>query len=540
MKQEEALELLKLGHNIFLTGAAGSGKTYLLSRYIDHLRRHEVGIAVTASTGIAATHLNGRTIHSWSGIGVRDALTQSDLNVLQRDKQLRKRYVKAKVLVIDEVSMLHPHQLDLLDQVARHMLDPLQPFGGLQIILSGDFFQLPPVSREHNTGAKQFAFESDTWKTGKFLTCYLSEQHRQGKDLLTTILNDIRGGIAGEQTKVPLRTRYKTEPDSKVQPAKLFARNINVDKINEEHLKALAGDEKTYHMESSGVRTLVDVLKRSCPAPTELRLRIGARVMFVKNAPDGTYVNGTLGKVEAFYGDDDWPVIRTFDNHRVVLETVQWSYEENRVLTASISQIPLKLAWAITVHKSQGMTLDAAEIDLSDAFEPGMGYVALSRVRSLTGLKLMGLNEMALRVHPKILSQDSVFKQWSLAAVDSLHQRTADQLHEQQVEVLLERFEAKRQSRNKHSVIPTNKQAQEFKKSEPSATKAYRAWTKEDDEKLILLHRKNTPLRDLARIFQRGRGAIRGRLKKLELIQNSGTTNRNGGATPASRSNLTD
>jgi len=442
-------------------------------------------------------------------------------------------------MVIDEVSMLHPHQLDLLDRVARHMLDPLQPFGGLQIILSGDFFQLPPVSRELTADSKQFAFESVIWKTAKFLTCYLSEQHRQGNDLLTNVLNDIRSGKAGEQTKVPLRTRYKKEPAGNVRPAKLFARNINVDKINDEQLNALASDEKIYHIETSGVRALVDSLKRGCPAPTELRLRIGARVMFVKNAGDGSYVNGTLGKVEAFDGEDDWPVIRTFNNHQVIAEPEQWSYEENGVITAKISQVPLKLAWAITVHKSQGMTLDAAEIDLSDAFERGMGYVALSRVRSLTGLKLMGLNEIALQVHPKILSQDSVFQQWSLAAADKIHQCSAEQLRERQLEVLLERFEGKFQPTIKQPDVTINKQVRATQKSEPLATKAYMPWTREDDEKLILLYRQNISLRELAGIFQRGRGAIRSRLKKLEYRTNSNSKDQNGQATPASKSKVT-
>ena len=141
MKQNEALELLRLGGNVFLTGAAGAGKTYLLNRYLHYLRSQQVGVAVTASTGIAATHLNGRTIHSWSGMGVRDELSPTDLKSMQRDKRLRRNFLKIKVLVIDEVSMLHPHQLDLLDQIAKHMLDPLQPFGGLQVVLSGDFFQ---------------------------------------------------------------------------------------------------------------------------------------------------------------------------------------------------------------------------------------------------------------------------------------------------------------------------------------------------------------------------------------------------------------
>ncbi|OED44171.1 hypothetical protein AB833_02090 [Chromatiales bacterium (ex Bugula neritina AB1)] len=526
MKQDEALDILKLGNNVFLTGAAGSGKTYLLNRYIRYLRDHKVGIAVTASTGIAATHLNGRTIHSWSGMGVRDALTPADLNSLQRDKRLRKNYLKAKVLVIDEVSMLHPYQLDLLDRIGRHMLDPLQPFGGLQVIVSGDFFQLPPVSRESRGSAHQFAFESDAWATGGFLTCYLSEQHRQGNDPLISVLNDIRSGTAGEQTKVPLRTRYRKEPEGNVRPAQLFAHNVNVDKINYEALKALDGLENTYQLEYSGVRPLVESLMRSCPVPAELRLRIGARVMFVKNASDGSYVNGTLGVVEAFDGEDGWPVVRTFDNHRITAEPEQWKYEENGVTRASIEQVPLKLAWAITVHKSQGMTLDAAEIDLSDAFEPGMGYVALSRVRALSGLKLLGLNEMALSVHPKILAQDKVFKEWSEAAIKLLLQIPEDQRFPQQQDVLVKRFEGKPHSRRTHRTEAQN--SSKAGTQNPTAgqdsnlpTKAYAPWTIEDDEELTRLYSENVPVKALSAIFKRGTGAIRSRIKKLALATDS-------------------
>ena len=524
MKQVNALELLKLGKNVFLTGPAGSGKTYLLNQYIRYLRSHGVGIAVTASTGIAATHLHGRTIHSWSGLGVRDALSPTDLRAMQRDKRLRKNYKQSKVLVIDEVSMLHPYQLDLVDSIARHMLDPLQPFGGLQVILSGDFFQLPPVAP--GNGARQFAYEADAWTTGGFVSCYLSENHRQGDDPLITVLNEIRAGIAGEQTRVPLRTRYKQEPDGSVRPAQLYARNINVDSINRHELAILDGKERVYRMESTGFRALVDSMKRSCPAPEELRLKTGARVMFVKNDSDGAYVNGTLGIVEGFDNDDGLPEIRTFDGQLIVASPEPWSYEENGVVTAKITQVPLKLAWAITVHKSQGMTLDAAEIDLSDAFEPGMGYVALSRVRSLDGLKLLGLNAMALSVHPRILAQDAIFQQWSASAANDLHSIPEEQRAARQKEVLVQRFGAERR-RIKDSPPqsvrekPGSKRRQGERNKSGQAVndnltgKAYEPWTPADDEKLSLLHRQRMPVRELAERFGRSRGAIRSRLKKL-------------------------
>lgn len=437
MTQDEALDLLKLGENIFLTGAAGAGKTWLLNAYINHLRAHNVAIAVTASTGIAATHLNGRTIHSWSGMGVRDTLNADDLEKLQRNKRVRRNYTGVKVLMIDEISMLHPWQLDMVDRIARHMLDPAKPFGGLQIVLCGDFFQLPPVS---HAASKIFAYEAAAWETGGFHVCYLQEQHRQGDDPLLQVLNDIRNGTAGEQTKVPLRTRYKREPAGGVRPTRLYARNINVDSINDAELEKLDGKTRVFVMESSGFRALVEGLMKSCLAPQELRLKAGAEVMFVKNAVDGSYVNGTRGVVTGFDPEEGWPIIRTLGNDLITASPQEWKYEENGIIRATVSQVPLRLAWAITIHKSQGMTLDTAEIDLGDAFEPGMGYVALSRLRSLNGLKLMNLNATALEVHPAVLKQDSVFKQQSARAREYLQRFPAERKRKLQQDVLLQRF----------------------------------------------------------------------------------------------------
>ena len=441
MTQDETLDLLTLGENVFLTGAAGSGKTWLLNTYINHLRRHGVDVAVTASTGIAATHLSGRTIHSWSGIGVRDALTDGDLEKLLRNKRLKRNYTRTRVLIIDEISMLHPHQLDMVQRLARLMLDAGQPFGGLQVVLCGDFFQLPPVSRNESGATRKFAYESSAWESSAFRVCYLHEQHRQGNDPLLTILNEIRAGTAGEQTKIPLRTRYKREPAGGARPTRLYARNINVDSINDRQLAQLEGEEKSFLMESRGFTALVEGLKKSCLAPEDLRLKPGAEVMFVKNAVDGSYVNGTRGMVTGFDRDEGWPIVRTFDNDRITATPEDWQLEENGVIHATISQVPLRLAWAITIHKSQGMTLDAAEIDLGDAFEPGMGYVALSRVRRLDGLKLMNLNETALQVHPAILARDTIFKQQSMLALQYLQQLPGEEREKRRQETLLVRFE---------------------------------------------------------------------------------------------------
>lgn len=443
MTQDEALDLLKLGENVFLTGAAGAGKTWLLNAYIHHLRAHGVNVAVTASTGIAATHLDGRTIHSWSGIGVRDSLNEQDLEKLAANSRIRRNYEKTKVLVIDEVSMLHPHQLDMVDRIARRMLDFTRPFGGLQVVLCGDFFQLPPVTPGHASEPKRFAYMAEAWQTAGFRVCYLEEQHRQSNDALLDVLNQIRNGVAGEQTKVPLRTRYKQEPEGGVQATKLYARNVNVDAINNRELDALPGTERVFVLESAGSSALTDGLKKSCLAPERLVLKPGAQVMFIRNANDGAYVNGTRGVVEKFDSNTGFPFVRTVDGEMLLAAPEEWQYEENGKVRAMIRQVPLRLAWAITIHKSQGMTLDAAEMDLGDAFEPGMGYVALSRVRRLSGLKLMNLNNVALQVNPDILSQDYVFRSESKSAQAYLGEMQDTLREKLQSNTLLKRFEGR-------------------------------------------------------------------------------------------------
>jgi len=441
MQQIEALDLLKMGKNIFLTGEAGSGKTYLLNKYIQYLKENHVKVAVTASTGIAATHIQGNTIHSWSGIGVRDTLTDNDLeNIIASDRIIR-NYKNARVLVIDEISMLQKHQLDMVDTIARSLLEPDEAFGGMQVIVCGDFFQLPPISRGNAlTHEKQFAFEASAWERGDFYVCYLHEQHRQGNDPLYGILNDIRSGTAGEHTKVPLRTRYRKEPDGNTKATKIYSRNVNVDLINERELASINSQEKKFKMTSNGYPLHIEGLKKNCLAPDELKLKIGAEVMFIKNHMLGKYVNGTRCTVIGFERGEGWPRVKTFDNDTIIAEPEEWRYEDNGIVRATITQVPLKLAWAITIHKSQGMTLDAAEIDLGDAFEPGMGYVALSRVRCLNGLKLMNLNEMALQVHPKILDHDKIFKQCSADNVEYLKTLSTEQIADSQKQTLIDRF----------------------------------------------------------------------------------------------------
>ncbi|MFA5994118.1 MAG: PIF1 family DEAD/DEAH box helicase [Parcubacteria group bacterium] len=419
MKQKTALDILKLGHNVFLTGPAGSGKTYLLNQYIAYLKEKGIGVAVTASTGIAATHMNGQTIHSWSGMGISDTLDEEDLTKLSKKHYHRQKFKRAKVLIIDEISMLHAHQLDLVDSICKKFKDPFQPFGGLQVILCGDFFQLPPVTQYGKKA--QFVIESEAWEAMQLKICYLEEQHRQEDRRMLGILNDIRSRSCDAQTMSLILSRENKAIKSKIVPTKLYTHNANVDAINDFELQKIQAEPKVFQMTATGIDNLISTIRRGCLAPETLVLKIGAAVMFVKNNFERGYVNGTLGRVVGFDGLG-LPLVETAKGKKITVLPEKWSIEEDDVLLASVTQMPLRLAWAITVHKSQGMTLDAVEIDLSKSFEYGMGYVALSRVRTLDGIKLLGINDVALEVNPQVYEFDKQLEELSHANVQVIGQ----------------------------------------------------------------------------------------------------------------------
>ncbi len=409
MTQDEALHVLKTGRNVYLTGSAGSGKTYTLNNYVKYLRGQGIEPAVTASTGIAATHLGGVTIHSWSGIGIKDSLTDYDIDNLEEKSYLWKRFERTNVLIIDEVSMLHDYRLDLVDRVCKSFKRNHKPFGGMQVIFSGDFFQLPPVTKGVQT-KNYFAYLSKAWQEADPAVCYLTEQFRQTEDRLSSILNDIRDNTVTVKTMELLSSRVVDVDLFGDDVTKLYTHNINVDSVNIVALSKIGGEEAEYKMESKGRDFIIDILKKSCLAPERLVLKNGARVMFVKNNHEDGYVNGTLGIVEGF-DELGFPLIKLKNGRKVEVRPVEWTIEEDGKVKALIRQLPLRLAWAITVHKSQGMSLDSALMDLTQSFERGMGYVALSRLRTLEGLNLLGFNEMALLVHPDVSEIDKKFKE---------------------------------------------------------------------------------------------------------------------------------
>ncbi len=426
MKQETALKLLKAGENVFLTGSAGAGKTYTLNQYINYLKARKVAVAITASTGIAATHMNGMTIHTWAGIGIKDFLSEDDMKRMKERKYLKEHLENAQVLIIDEISMLHAKQLNLVNKVLKFFKDSDEPFGGIQVIVAGDFFQLPPVGRNDERNRDKFCFMSDAWVEAKFRVCYLTEQHRQGNDYLNDILNAIRAQAITDEHRAALQgTRHQNIGDTYTR---LYTHNMDVDSINYKHLNEIDNDPRQFDAQCDGNEKLIETLKSSVRAPESLTLKKHAKVMFVKNNFDMGYINGSLGEVISFEEDDEYgilPKVKLTDGTTLLVEPETWSVDNDAGKTiASFQQIPLRLAWEITIHKSQGMTLEAAEIDLSHTFENGQGYVALSRLKSLDGLRLKGFNEQALELDSLAIKADRRFQELSNEAED--HFETID------------------------------------------------------------------------------------------------------------------
>ena len=417
MTQCEALTILKTGANVFLTGEPGSGKTHTINEFVAWLRASGIEPSVTAATGIAATHVAGMTLHSWSGIGISDSLSPADVDRIASKEHIAKRIMKAKVLIIEEISMLSAATFEMADKICREVRRMDAPFGGLSVILVGDFFQLPPISRDREV---KFAYESKVWRELNLLTCYLTEQYRQDDNEFLGVLSAIRSGNVEEMHYELLMKRRIDFQGRTLETSvpKLFSHNADVDRINASELEKLSGKSKKFTMNSKGKDSFVEGLKRGCLSPEILELKDGATVMFTKNSPQGRFVNGTLGVVIGWDADGS-PIIKTKDGLRITTEPMEWQLEEQGKVKASVSQYPLRLAYAMTVHKSQGMSMDAAIMDLSKAFEYGQGYVALSRVRRLSGVYLTGLNQRALEVHPEILEKDRDFRAASDAARDA-------------------------------------------------------------------------------------------------------------------------
>ncbi|XP_068656620.1 uncharacterized protein [Aristolochia californica] len=423
-QQLEVLQALAQGRSVFITGSAGTGKTFLLKHAIRVLQEmhHPDHVFVTASTGVAACALNGQTLHSFAGVGLGTGNHEFLYLKAVKNKQTRKRWRDVKALVIDEVSMIDGELFDSLEYIARRIRGNIPPkaWGGIQLVVSGDFFQLPPIKVINLQ--KEFAFEADCWNASFDLQVELTRIFRQSDSQLIELLQGIRRGQKDPNHLHLLNSSNAglNLTEERVESiTRLYPRNEDVRRVNNQRLRNLGGEIITYRALDSGKEPWRSQLKQGI-APDELELCLGAKVMLIKNMDTNQgLVNGTIGMVTGFVkpkkAEDGGSGIldmcsagllpRVYFESGVekVVGPESWDVMEGETVLATRRQIPLILAWALSIHKCQGMTLSRFCTDLSKAFGYGMVYVVLSRVKSLEGLFLSGFDPQKIKAHPKVL-----------------------------------------------------------------------------------------------------------------------------------------
>ncbi len=391
---------MKTDKNIFLTGQAGTGKTTTINRYIEWAERNDINVALTASTGISAINIGGTTIHSFLGSKLANSIEEyNKLNVNKSNwKKIKENINKIDSLVIDEVSMLNAKYIDMIDYILKKATNISEPFGGKKVIFVGDFLQLPPISKN-----KEFAFDSKAWREAKIKILNLTKIHRQEDAEFVNILGKIRLGNIDELIINYLdRINYKKiENDDSV---KLFAKNVNVDEFNKNELNKIKGRPKIYEAKITGKDSNYKKnIVKNVLANKILELKVGSRIMSLKNDYNHNFVNGSLGKIIQL---NPKSVRVRFDNgFETTFGYEKWeTFDLDGKVTASFEQIPLKLAYAITIHKSQGMTIDKLTIDCLGIFEEGQFYVAISRAKNKEGLKLVWFKTNHIRTNKRATS----------------------------------------------------------------------------------------------------------------------------------------
>lgn len=433
--QFEVFARLLNRENLFISGPAGSGKTTIIKRFIDLIDAQFDGrfnVEVTASTGLAANLINGKTIHSWSGLGVYDKIydgKDKDVNLYT----VWDRIKYTDVLIIDEISMLHAYYLDNIDTLCKKIKRNKKPFGGIQVIFLGDFLQLPPVvPREKKEGMNYgYSITSESWKNANINYCYMDKSHRASDKYLKYVLKTIESNKVNENTLKIINACRNNKKDPNVTYTTLFTKNKNVDAYNAQELAKNPNSVKRFRSKVIiGSEKNVEKLAKLRNIPEVIELKVGATVIVTTNKFDeyGDLIaaNGSVGKVirlspieaEIQLNNGKTVEIKYHDYSTTKKEVVEskltGKVTEIEKVEASISQIPLKLGYAITVHKSQGQTLDAVEVDLSECFIPGLGYVALSRIRDAKNLIIKDFKENALEVDKRSLKISTFVKQQAL------------------------------------------------------------------------------------------------------------------------------
>jgi ATP-dependent DNA helicase PIF1 len=424
-QQKAAFDAVVAGKSIFITGPGGTGKSFLLQNLHNYYKlRTKKKLAITAMTGCAAVLIGpfAKTLHSWAGIGLGRGDAEAIASMVASDKRKGPRWRQTNCLVIDEVSMMTPALLALLDAVGRKARKcPDIPFGGMQMVFVGDFYQLPPVSRE---GPSAFAFDSPLWSQVVSETVFLTDIIRQKDPVFQQILNEARVGELSTESYEILESRKTMDwKRQEIKPTLLFTKNTDVTAINEGQMRKLPGEEHIFKAVShippglapDIVQMLSDKLDKDAPYEVELRLKERAQVMLLKQlyeeredakgkpclSPIHGLVNGSRGVVTGFALDGN-PVVKFLNGRTITVKPATWSSDDEPGAVKR-EQIPLRVAYALTIHKAQGASLDSALVDVGPStFECGQAYVALSRVRNLDALFVFEIAAKAFRAHPAV------------------------------------------------------------------------------------------------------------------------------------------
>lgn len=425
-EQSLVFEKYKIGENIFITGVGGTGKTKIIQIIAEHAISINKKFQVCAMTGCAAILLNcnANTLHSWAGIGLARGNVNDVINRVIKNKFKRKKWLQIELLIIDEVSMLSEKLLNILDIIAKSIKRSSKPFGGIQIIFGGDFHQLPPIGDEDDETSMNFCFESDIWNTLFPNQIELKTIFRQKDPVYQKILSQIRNGKISNSSLNILK-QYIREPESNllIKPPILLAKRKNVDQINQTEIAKLNSNKIIYTLKEECEETSKDsnkysnteklyesnYLKNNILAEQNLILKIGAQVMCIANIDiEGTnaIVNGSQGIIIDI--KDNYPIVNFKNGETRIIKEHTWKSEI--IPSIKIKQIPLIHAWAITIHKAQGLTLESAQIDIGEnIFECGQTYVALSRIVSLDGLYLIAFNPNKIKLFKKVIEYYSKF-----------------------------------------------------------------------------------------------------------------------------------
>lgn len=395
------------GKNIFLTGGAGTGKSYLIRELRKRVKGSKRSFCLTASTGIAAQNIGGTTVFKWGGIGIGPKEGQSFANFEASMKKksylyekLCKRLAQAEILIIDEISMLSLKIFDFLNFHLKEVRGINLPFGGIQVIVVGDFLQLEPVVKNRYEEVR-FCFESETWKEAEFEVINLKEVVRQDDENFVSLLNRVRVGEMSEEDQEVILSRRKRNVDESV--TRIFAVNEYTEEWNEAMLNKLSGEQKIYMAETNGKEEQREALLKNMITPEVLVLKEGAKVMVTANDFNEEYYNGQIGFVQSLK-DDIVEIELEGGKETLYISKNTWRYDPEDKKSASFEQIPLKLAYAITAHKSQGVTLKEAHVDLGRCFAHGQCYTALSRVTTLEGLTVESFYPNSVKAHEKAIS----------------------------------------------------------------------------------------------------------------------------------------